>query len=147
MMSDMNMRFANGCAECPPDPNSGSGFAHFAKSTADAALTAEPEQEEFTMKIKLKPLDQQVMVITGASSGIGLAAAESAAKKGAKLVLAGRSGETLDDVVRRITADGGEAISVTCDVALRADVERLAQTAISRFGRIDTLVNDAGLAS
>jgi len=86
------------------------------------------------------------VVITGASSGIGLCTAESAAKQGAKVVLAARSGETLDDAVRRITAAGGEAVAFTCDVADREQVKRLADQAIARFGRIDTGGNNAGLA-
>src|SRR5687768_566446 len=98
------------------------------------------------MGVKLKPLDQQVIVITGASSGIGLATAESAAKQGAKLVLAARSEETLDDVVRRINEAGGEAVYVACDVAERRDVDGVAKAAIERFGRIDTWVNNAALS-
>jgi short-subunit dehydrogenase len=85
-------------------------------------------------------------VITGASSGIGLATAEEAAKRGAKLVLAARSGESLDGIVGRITAAGGEAIAVTCDVAERSQVDRIIQSALERFGRIDTWVNNAGVA-
>jgi len=62
------------------------------------------------MSVKLKPLDQQVMVITGASSGIGLATAETAAKRGAKVVLAARSEQALTDVAERIKTAGGEAL-------------------------------------
>src|SRR3954463_2760709 len=98
------------------------------------------------MSVKLKPLDQQVIVITGASSGIGLATAETAARKGAKVVLAARSGETLDEIARRINSEGGEALSVPCDVSDRAQVDQLAQKAVAHFGRIDTWVNDAGIA-
>ena len=99
------------------------------------------------MSIKLKPLEEQVIVITGASSGIGLATAETAARKGAKVVLAARSVQTLDSVVLpRITAAGGQAIAVECDVADRAQVESVAQEAVARFGRIDTWVNNAGVA-
>jgi short-subunit dehydrogenase len=97
------------------------------------------------MNVQLKPLQQQVMVITGASSGIGLATAEAAAKKGVKLVLAARSDETLKTLADRITSEGGEAIAVHCDVADKADVARLAQAANDRFGRIDTWINNAGL--
>jgi NADP-dependent 3-hydroxy acid dehydrogenase YdfG len=99
------------------------------------------------MAISLKPLNEQVIVITGASSGIGLCTAESAARQGAKVVLAARSGETLDDAVNQINASGpGRAISVVCDVAERSQVEQLANEAVGHFGRIDTWVNDAGLA-
>jgi len=95
------------------------------------------------MKPSLKPLDQQVMVITGASSGIGLATAVAAARQGAQLVLAARSKATLDRIVAGL---GGQAIAVEADVGDRAQVERIAQAAIERFGRIDTWVNDAGVA-
>jgi short-subunit dehydrogenase len=101
------------------------------------------------MSVSLKPLNEQVIVITGASSGIGLCTAETAAKKGANVVLAARSGDTLDEVVERINSaapSGGQAISVICDVSKRPQVEHLAQQAVSRFGRIDTWVNNAGLA-
>lgn len=97
-------------------------------------------------KAKLKPIDRQVIVITGASSGIGLATARLAAKRGAKLVLAARSQETTKRVADEINQGGGEAIAVSCDVADRHQVERLAETAVERFGRIDTWVNDAGLS-
>lgn len=98
------------------------------------------------MGLKLKPLDQQVVVITGASSGIGLATAETAAKRGAKLVLTARSGGTLAEVVRRITEAGGEAISIPADVGDRQQVEAVARAAVGRFGRIDTWINDAGVS-
>jgi len=96
--------------------------------------------------LKLKPLNEQVIVITGASSGIGLATAETAAKAGAKVVLAARSGQALQDIAQRLNAAGGDTIAIECDVADRAQVERLAEAAVARFGRIDTWVNDAGVA-
>jgi short-subunit dehydrogenase len=94
----------------------------------------------------LKSLDEQVVVITGASSGIGLATAEEAARRGACVVLVARSGDTLRDVAGRLEATGCQALAVEADVSVRADVERVAAEAIARFGRIDTWVNDAGLS-
>ena len=98
------------------------------------------------MALKLKPLDQQVIVITGASSGIGLATFQTAARQGASLVLAARSEDTSQEIVDQINASGGQALFVPCDVADRAQVERVAQETLARFGRIDTWVNNAGVA-
>jgi NADP-dependent 3-hydroxy acid dehydrogenase YdfG len=94
------------------------------------------------MSVKLKKLSEQVVVITGASSGIGLATAEAAATAGAKVVLAARSETTLRAVAGRL---GGNAVAVGCDVTDRGQVERLASAALEQFGRIDTWVNNAGL--
>jgi short-subunit dehydrogenase len=96
------------------------------------------------MKYVLKPLDQQVMVITGPSSGIGLATALMAAAKGAKLVLASRSENVLDELCNQINQAGGQAIRVVADVGRRVDMDHVAEAAIERFGRIDTWVNNAG---
>ena len=96
------------------------------------------------MKYSLKPLDQQVIVITGPSSGIGLATAVIASAKGASLVLASRSEQVLDDLCRTLNENGGNAIRVVADVGDRIDMDRVADAAIARFGRIDTWVNNAG---
>ncbi len=98
------------------------------------------------MSASLKPIDQQVIVITGASSGIGLAIAKEAAKRGASLVLAARSSAALNESVARINDSGGKAVAVECDVADRAQVDNVAKTAIDQFGRIDTWVNNAGVS-
>jgi short-subunit dehydrogenase len=98
------------------------------------------------MSLKLKPLDEQVVVITGASSGIGLATAVAAAERGACVVLAARSIATLRELARRIEAAGGRAIAVEADVGRREDVERIAADALARYGRIDTWINDAGVS-
>ena len=97
------------------------------------------------MSPSLKPLNQQVIVITGASSGIGLATAQDAAKAGARVVLAARSEDVLEAIVVTLEKQGFEAIAVTADVAERAQVQRIADAAIERFGRIDTWANVAGV--
>jgi short-subunit dehydrogenase len=97
------------------------------------------------MSHALKPLNQQVIVVTGASSGVGLATALDAAREGARVVLAARSGDVLESIVATLTTQGFEAIAVTADVADRAQVERIADAAIARFGRIDTWANVAGV--
>ncbi|WP_078063262.1 SDR family oxidoreductase [Solirubrum puertoriconensis] len=98
------------------------------------------------MNVKLKPLDQQTIVITGASSGIGRATALQAAAKGAKVVLAARSEDELRKVEQEITSKGGQALVVVTDVANRADIRRLADRTIDHFGGFDTWVNDAGIS-
>ena len=97
------------------------------------------------MAISLKPVGEQVIVITGASSGIGLATAEMAAEEGAKLILAAPSEDALDGFAARLSRNGAEAMALDTDVGDRAEMEQIALAAIERFGRIDTWVNNAGL--
>lgn len=98
------------------------------------------------MTVTLKPLDRQVMVITGASSGIGLVTAKAAAAKGARVLLVARDGAVLADAVREIVAAGGAADYKTADVGVWEEVRAAAAHAVQRFGRIDTWVNNAGVA-
>jgi len=98
------------------------------------------------MRIALKPLSQQVVVITGASSGIGLVTARMAAKAGARVVLAARNAPALHRLAREIEEQGGQALSVPTDVTHDNDVRRLADAAIRRFGGFDTWVNNAGIS-
>src|SRR5215210_5351358 len=92
-----------------------------------------------------KPIDQQVVVITGASSGIGRETALHLAGKGAKVVVSARREDSLDELVEEIRSQGGEATSIPADVSIFSDVEALAQQAKSAYGRIDTWVNNAGV--
>ena len=96
------------------------------------------------MRIKLKPLDRQVIVITGASSGIGRTTARIAAERGATVVLVARDGDTLRQIVGEIEAAGGTAAYTTADVGDQGQVDAAALFAVERFGRVDTWVNDAG---
>ncbi|MDB6131332.1 MAG: hypothetical protein JWM04_2439 [Verrucomicrobiales bacterium] len=98
------------------------------------------------MKIKLKQLKDQVLVITGASSGIGLVTARMASKRGARLVLAARSEEALRQLTEEIISAGGEAVYVVADVAKEEDVQRIADRAVEKFGGFDTWVNNAGVS-
>jgi len=98
------------------------------------------------MKPSLKKVSEQVIVITGASSGIGLATARRAAREGAKLVLAARNVQALDELVRELERSGGQAIRVVADVGRREDVQSIAHAAIERFGGFDTWVNNAGVS-
>ena len=98
------------------------------------------------MDISLKPLADQVIVITGASSGIGLATAIGAAEQGARLVLAARSRQTLDDIAQHLGQQGRQVITVEADVGDPLQVERIATAALAAFGRIDTWVNNAGVS-
>ncbi|MCA1619297.1 MAG: SDR family oxidoreductase [Acidobacteria bacterium] len=98
------------------------------------------------MSVKLKKLGEQVIVITGASSGIGLVTAREAARRGAKLVLAARAEDALRRLADEINAAGGEAIYVAADVGREGDVRRVAEQALARFGRVDTWVNNAGVS-
>ncbi len=94
---------------------------------------------------RLKPIEDQVIVITGASSGIGLVTARMAARRGARLVLAARSEAALRDLAEEINSAGGEALAVTCDVTHQQEIHRVTEAAIDRFGGFDTWVNDAGV--
>ena len=92
-----------------------------------------------------KPLKEQVIVITGASSGIGLATARMASERGAKVVLVARTGEALAAEQARIEGRGGHAIHVVADVGSRAAVQDAADRAVAAFGGFDTWVNVAGI--
>lgn len=98
------------------------------------------------MKQALKPLDRQVMLITGASSGIGLITARLAARHGASVMLVARNEPALARIVEDIKAAGGSADYAVADVGDRQALAAAAEKAVARFGRIDTWVNNAGVA-
>jgi short-subunit dehydrogenase len=98
------------------------------------------------MKIKLKKLKNQTIVITGASSGIGLVTARMAAKDGARLVLASRSENALRQLTDEINGSGGQAAYVVADVSRQEDVQAIARKAQERFGGFDTWINNAGVS-
>jgi NAD(P)-dependent dehydrogenase (short-subunit alcohol dehydrogenase family) len=87
------------------------------------------------------PLGQQVVVVAGASSGIGRAVARAAGARGAKVVVSARNAEALEAAVREIEERGSEALAVRGEATSEADAESLCWRAVERFGRIDTFVN------
>ena len=97
-------------------------------------------------RISLRSITDQVVVVTGASSGIGLATARLAAERGARVFLIARNGEALAAVVADLRAKGFEADHAEADVGDRDALERAFDAAVARFGRIDTVVSDAGTA-
>lgn len=93
----------------------------------------------------MKNIEGKSIIMTGASSGIGEAAAVALAAAGAKLALAARREDRLKELQKRIQDAGGTAIVVPTDVAKKDDVEALAKATLEAFGTIDVLVNNAGL--
>jgi short-subunit dehydrogenase len=97
-------------------------------------------------RYRLRPLAEQVLVLTGASSGIGLDTAQRAAAAGAKVMLVARDEAALKTAVAEIERAGGTAAYAVADVGVAEQVDEAAAAAVARFGRIDTWVNDAGVA-
>jgi NAD(P)-dependent dehydrogenase (short-subunit alcohol dehydrogenase family) len=90
-------------------------------------------------------LEGQVAIIIGASSGMGRASALARGVEGAKVVAAARRQKEIGDLVAEIARAGGEAVGVAADVSRREDVDAVVRTAVERFGRVDVLVNSAGV--
>lgn len=90
-------------------------------------------------------LKNKVIIITGASKGLGVSMAEGCAREGAHVVLAARSQQELDSVALRIRGTGGEAEAVAADMSIPDHLDNLVQQTVARFGRIDGLVNNAGV--
>jgi short-subunit dehydrogenase len=98
------------------------------------------------MKVHLKPLKDQVIVLTGATSGIGLVTARKAAAKGAKLSLAARNEQALQELTEELKQIGADVIYTVADVGVEDDVRRIANATITQFGGFDTWINDAAVA-
>lgn len=92
-------------------------------------------------------LDGRVAVVTGASSGMGVEFAHTLARAGARVVLAARREERLHEVATSIRAEGGEALTLPCDVASEAAIDGLVGQTLGALGRIDVLVNNAGFTT
>lgn len=90
-------------------------------------------------------IDGNVVVITGASSGLGEAAARHLSENGARVVLAARRTERIKSLADEITEKGGDALAVTTDVTEREQVQALVDAAVDEFGRIDVMLNNAGI--
>jgi len=90
-------------------------------------------------------LRDKVAIVTGATKGIGLACAQEFAKEGAKVVLAGRTESLGNAAAEKIRAEGGDAVFVQCDVSQKDQVDNLIRTTVDHYGRIDVVVNNAGV--
>jgi len=89
-------------------------------------------------------LEGKVALITGASKGVGRVMSRMFAREGAAVVCAARSRDLVEETAELVKADGGRAVAVTGDAAVEADVQRLVAAAVKTFGKLDTLVNNAG---
>ena len=111
------------------------------KTRAQAAPAPDPENT-------LNPLSQEVgnkvVVVTGASSGIGETCAIKLAAAGATVILAARTPAKLEETLTRIKTEGGEAFAYPCDIADMADCDRFCQTVLENHGHVDILINNAG---
>ena len=94
----------------------------------------------------MKNVSGKVAIITGASSGIGLALSQSLAQKGAKVVMAARTIDKLIEVEQNIISNGNDALAVKCDVTNSEDCKQLIQKTIERYGKIDICVCNAGIS-
>ena len=92
-------------------------------------------------------LDGKVAVVTGASSGLGVSFAQALAQAGADVALGARRVERLEETRRLVEAEGRRCVTVATDVAEPADCQRLVDTAVAELGRVDVLVNNAGLGT
>src|SRR5262249_30997092 len=112
--------------------------------SADPTWCTLTQQRQRTHGGAMSLLDGQVAIITGASKGIGRVMSQLFAREGASVVCAARSGALVEETVALITKAGGKAVAFTGDAAKEADVTRMVAAGLKAFGKIDTLVNNAG---
>src|SRR5437868_4554662 len=108
-------------------------------------MAAGPQDSSFKRR-ESRLLDGKIAIITGASRGIGAAAAQLFAQEGATVVLAARDEQAMEVIARGITTSGGQALVVQTDISSPAAVERLVKQTVDRFGRLDSAFNNAGLS-
>ena len=94
----------------------------------------------------MKRLENKVVIITGGNSGIGKATAELFCREGAKVIISGRRQDENQKTVDDITAKGGEILAIQADVSVAQECENIIAETIKKYGRIDVLVNNAGIA-
>src|ERR1041385_5269996 len=94
----------------------------------------------------MRAMKDKVIVITGASEGIGAATAEEVARRGARVVLAARNMDKLSAVADKIRAQGGQSLFMSTDVTRRVDNEKLRDVVLGKWGGIDVWINNAGRA-
>src|SRR5688500_15062760 len=109
-----------------------------------AASCPTPRLRRNAMSLEIFSLDSKVAIVTGASRGIGRAIALGFAGAGAAVTVAARNQEDLNTLVKEIEEGGGKALAVVVDVTQRADIERMVNETVEKFGGLDILVNNAG---
>ncbi len=112
---------------------------------AAAALGLGVAGKRFLQRLKAIDLSGKVVLITGGSRGLGLALAEEFTRHGARLVLCARNESELERARRKIVAMGAEVLTIPCDITDREQVQRMVDQAVTHFGQIDVLVNNAGI--
>ena len=129
----------------PAKAEDGTAYRPVQRPQAPGNITNRNRTKGGRMSPRLKPIAEQVIVITGASSGIGLATARMAVERGARVVLVARDEAALEAEAARMAARGGQAVVAVADVGDRAAVDAAARKAVEAFGGFDTWVNVAGI--